>query len=72
MCLFRAGNYEKALPLLEVYERESQKLPQEVSTDLDTYNETGNYEAAADKFGELNNEKSKLGRARAVLFKFHT
>ncbi len=60
---FELENYEKALPLLEIYERESQKLPQEDFYRLGyVYYETGNYEAAADKFGELNNEKSKLGQ----------
>ena len=60
---FELGDYEKALPLLEVYEQESQKLPQEDFYRLGyVYYETGNYEQAADKFGELNNEKSKLGQ----------
>ena len=60
---FELSQYEQALPLLEVYERETDKLPQEDFYRLGyVYYETGNYEQAALKFGELSNEKSELGQ----------
>jgi tetratricopeptide (TPR) repeat protein len=60
---FELGDYEKALPLLEVYEEGSSKLPPEDFYRLGyVYFQTGNYEKAAQKFGELNNEQSELGQ----------